>query len=227
MTCTEAMARLKMLGTAQNRKVYGRHGAIGPMFGVSYANLSKLQNRIKVDHGLALGLWATKNHDARVLATKIADPARLTVSQAEAWVKDCGDHVITAALAGLVARSPIAQKRMEKWTRSRDEWVSATGWSVLSYLAGEGSSLSSAYLAPLIGIIEKKIHAAPNRTRYSMNNALISIGALSPALQKKAMAAAGRIGKVKVDHGETGCKTPDAAGYILKTVAHRKKKASK
>ena len=30
-----------------------------------------------------------------------------------------------------------------------------------------------------------------------------------------------------VDHGETGCKTPDAASYIKKTVAHNKKKAMK
>jgi len=221
------MAELKRLGTAQNRKVYGRHGAAGPMFGVSYANLGKLQKKIKVDHDLAVKLWATGNHDARVLAVKIADPDRLTVREAEAWVKDCRDHVITAALAGFVSRSPVAQKRMEKWTRSRDEWVGATGWSVLSHLAGEGSVLSTDYLALFIDKIEAKISAAPNRTRYSMNNALISIGALSPVLQKKAMAAARRIGKVEVDHGETGCKTPDAVDYITRTVAHRKKKAGK
>ena len=39
-----------------------------------------------------------------------------------------------------------------------------------------------------------------------------------------ATAAAKRIGKVDVDHGETGCKTPDAAPYIAKAAAHRKKK---
>ena len=47
---------------------------------------------------------------------------------------------------------------------------------------------------------------------------------LRPKLQKKAIAAAKRIGKVEVDHGETGCKTPDAASYIAKTVEYRKKK---
>ena len=40
-------------------------------------------------------------------------------------------------------------------------------------------------------------------------------------------AAARRIGTVEVDHGETGCKTPDAEPYIKKTLAHRKKKAKK
>jgi len=38
------------------------------------------------------------------------------------------------------------------------------------------------------------------------------------------LAAAKRIGKVEVDHGETGCKTPDAAAYIRKVLDHRRKK---
>jgi len=37
------------------------------------------------------------------------------------------------------------------------------------------------------------------------------------------LAAAKRIGKVEVDHGETSCKTPDASTYIRKAVARRSK----
>jgi hypothetical protein len=60
-----------------------------------------------------------------------------------------------------------------------------------------------------------------------MNNALINIGVRNPKLEKIAIAAAGRIGTVEVDHGETSCKTPEAVSYIKKTVAHNKKKAAK
>ena len=55
-----------------------------------------------------------------------------------------------------------------------------------------------------------------------MNSALIGIR--NRALEQKALAAAKRIGQVEVDHGETGCKTPDAAAYIRKAVERRKKK---
>jgi hypothetical protein len=58
-----------------------------------------------------------------------------------------------------------------------------------------------------------------------MNSAVISIGARNAALEGKAIAAAKRIGKVEVDHGETGCKTPDAVEYILKMKAHRAAKS--
>ena len=57
-----------------------------------------------------------------------------------------------------------------------------------------------------------------------MNQALISIGLRSPSLRKAAVAAAGRIGKVEVDHGETSCQTPDAAAYIAKAAAHPRRR---
>ena len=81
----------------------------------------------------------------------------------------------------------------------------------------------------MLGTIEAKIHKAKNRTRYSMNSALIGIGAYNAKLRKRALQVAKNIGTVEVDHGETGCKTPDAAAYIAKTVAHHgaKKKATK
>ena len=49
-----------------------------------------------------------------------------------------------------------------------------------------------------------------------MNSVLIAIGARNAALEKKALAAAKKIGLVEIDHGKTGCRTPDAATYILK-----------
>jgi 3-methyladenine DNA glycosylase AlkD len=72
------LKQLEGHGTAQNRKVYARHGAREPMFGVSYANLESMVKQFRTDHEPALALWDTGNHDARVLATMIADPARWT-----------------------------------------------------------------------------------------------------------------------------------------------------
>jgi hypothetical protein len=69
-------------------------------------------------------------------------------------------------------------------------------------------------------LVESKIHTSKNWVKYAMNNALINIGVRNSVLEKKAIAAAKRIGVVEVDHGETGCKTPDAAAYIKKTAAH-------
>src|SRR6187200_2984176 len=72
MSLAEAMKTLEKAGSAQTRKTYARHGAQEPMFGVSFATMKTLVKRIGVDHTLALALWDTKNHDARMLAVKIA-----------------------------------------------------------------------------------------------------------------------------------------------------------
>src|SRR5690242_9767519 len=113
MDCDQVMKALEAMGTAQNRKVYARHGVGENMFGVSFANLEKLRKQIKVDHKLAAQLWATGNHDARVLATMIADPQALTDQQAEAWAKDLDNYGIAEMFARLIAKSPLALKKAE------------------------------------------------------------------------------------------------------------------
>jgi hypothetical protein len=54
-----------------------------------------------------------------------------------------------------------------------------------------------------------------------MNMALCAIGGYRPALRGRALEVARALGKVEVDHGETGCKTPDATSYIARMVAHQ------
>ena len=74
-TDTQVLQELEALGKEQTRKTYRRHGVGENQYGVSYADLGKLKKRLKTDHALALKLWASGNHDARILALMIADPA--------------------------------------------------------------------------------------------------------------------------------------------------------
>ena len=133
----------------------------------------------------------------------------------------------TAALSNLAAKSPVAFKHVEKWTKSKNEWVGGTGWHTLASLAREDEGVSDSVLDGYLKRIEAEIHGAKNYTRYAMNNALISIGIRNPKIRKKAVAAAKRIGKVEVDHGQTSCKTPDAVPYIANATAHQAKMAQK
>ena len=219
------MKELRAAGTAQNRKVYARHGVKEPMFGVSYAALGKLKKKIKTDQPLAEKLWATGNHDARALATMIAEPDKMSARTLDAWAKDAGNRGLAAAVSNVAAEAPSGKTRMEKWVISKAEMVACAGWHTLASIAREENGLPDSYFAKYLKTIESKIHKSDNWVKYAMNNALINIGVRNPALEKKAIAAAKRIGKVEVDHGVTGCKTPDAAAYIKKTVAYNKKKA--
>jgi 3-methyladenine DNA glycosylase AlkD len=227
MNCKSLLNELESLGSEQTRKTYGRHGVKGRMFGVSYKDFGLLKKRIKTDHALAEQLWATAIHDARILATMIADPARMDSATVDRWAEGLQDHIETDALARLVSQSPVGRKKGEKWRRSKQELLSSAGWSIAGHLAWNVPEIDDAYFAELVPQIEQGLEPAPNRTRYSMNNALIAIGVRSEPLRKLAVAAARRIGPVEVDHGDTCCETPDAEAYIAKTLAHRKQQAQK
>ena len=99
------------------------------------------------------------------------------------------------------------------------------GWDLLCVLAATDTAHDDAYYRERLAEIERRIQGSPNRVRYEMNNAVIAIGGRNPALAAAATAAAGRIGRVEVDHGETGCKTPEAAAYIERIWARKRRAA--
>lgn len=224
----DMVKRLRAAGTAQNRKVYARHGVETPMFGVSYGALGKLEREIKKScsdaerHEAAVRLWESGNHDARVLATRLADPEALRSRELDRWVGGTSNYIEASALAALVSRSGLALSKSKKWSASPREFVGQAGWNVLTDLLVAEAELDDAYLADRLAVIEAEVHCARNRVRYAMNNTLIQLGLRSPDWRKRCLAAAKRIGVVEVDHGETGCKTPDAAESIRKAVRHRK-----
>lgn len=221
LSLTEAMAALEAAGSAQTRKTYARHGAQEPMFGVSFATLKALVKRIGMDHELACKLWETGNYDARNLAMKIADPQRMSAKDLDDWAQ-VGAHtrMCGAYVPMLAAEGPLARAKLEEWMESENQALGGAAWVLLSQLLSRDESLGDEEALSWLDKIEKTIHSAPNLQRDAMNSALIHIGCRSAGLRKSALAAARRIGKVEVDHGDTACKTPDAGQSIEKAWEH-------
>ena len=226
MNATAVLRELEALGNEQTRKTYRRHGVKSEQYGVLYAPLGKLAKRLKTDQTLARALWASGNHDARILATMIADPRATTGTDLDLWIRGVDNYVLADALAGLACRTPVARKKMEKWTRSTNEWIGRIGWGILARLAMSDNTLTDGDFDRYLEEIERRIHGSKNRIRDAMNMAVIAIGLQNAAFEKKALLVATRIGKVEVDHGETGCKTPDAVDYIRKAKARPASKRS-
>jgi len=208
MTAKDVLASLRALGKPSTAAIYKRHGAGDNVFGTLTSEIDKLRKKIKTDHALALELWASGNEEARVLACQIADPAKADV---KAWAA-CS-RFVSGYLAALAAKRKDVDALLEAWAASKDERSRAMGYTTLAARLKNGDALDA---GPWIARIEKDIHASPNLARHAMNNALIAIGVFLPSLRAKAVAAAKRIGKVEVDHGETACETPDAVAYIAR-----------
>lgn len=207
---------LKKAGTAQNRKVYPRHGVTSPLYGVSFGDYRKIAKQVGTDHDAATALWATGNHDARMLAAMVADPNRIGRSELDAWIRDTDNYVLADAVADLAAKSPHRDSRADKWVRSRAEFTAHAGWALVGNQAMNETERPDAYFVERLGEIEAGMATAPNRTRHAMHMTLIAIGGRSKGLRRRAAAASKRLGTPEVDHGQTSCKTPDAIPYLDK-----------
>jgi len=88
MQCDDILRKLKSLSNPKAVEGMARYG-INPenTYGVSIPNLRRLAKEIGVDRDLALELWASAVHEARILASMIDDPKVVTEEQMESWVK--------------------------------------------------------------------------------------------------------------------------------------------
>lgn len=217
MSVKEAMAALEKVGSAQARKTYARHGAAEPMFGVSFGDLKKLLNRIKIDQELAEALWETGNFDARNLAAKVCDPANFPPKVLDAWAATPIAWLWGGYVGQIAAEGSHGKAKAEKWLRAKDDSTRSAGWCTVGAMAMIDESAEDSWFADRLAQIEQCMPAASNRHRYVMNNALIAIGCRNASLRKAAVAAAKRLGKIQIDHGDTDCKTPDAVERLEKS----------
>jgi 3-methyladenine DNA glycosylase AlkD len=160
-----------------------------------------------------------------MLACMIADPKTVTIAELDAWTETIGYYALADVFVQQVAgKSPHRDELMARWIESPREYVAQAGWDLLGQIAMNDKTKPESYFVPYLERIEREIHTERNRVRYAMNNALIAIGIRSDKLRATATATARRVGKVVVDHGETGCKTPNAEAYIAKAAEHKSRK---
>lgn len=225
MTAVKTLAELKKFGSEGTRKIYVRHGASKPLFGVKFGDLNKLKRKIGVDHKLAKQLWDSGNCDAQTLALMVADPQAMKSSEIDAWLKPVKYDLLLGMIAELTAKTSFAPAKWTKWSKSKSEASLVAAYNLIaSWLKESEDEVPDEVIEDALQRIENGIHNAPNLARHAMNNALIAVGVFREDYRGQAIEVAGAIGTVEVDHGETSCKTPDAAAYINKAVAHSRKR---
>jgi len=215
------MTELEKLGSPGTKKVLLQHGVREPFFGVKIGDMKPIQKKIRVDYQLAKDLYATGNADAQYLAGLIADDARMTKADLQTWVKQALSNTINEyAVPWVAAGNPQGYELAKEWIDSPQEHISTAGWSTLANLVAlqPNEKLDLPGLKTLLARVVKTIHSAPNRTRYTMNNFVICLGAYVQPLSAEAIAAAKKIGPVTIDMGNTSCQVPLAIEYMQKAI---------
>ena len=220
MNLAHVMAELAAKGSESTKRLWIKHGAKEPFFGVKIGDLKPIHKKLKGEQALALQLYATGNGDAQYLAGMIVDGTRMTRAQLQQWADTAAWDMISGTIVPCVASEHSEGFALAlKWIDSKKEGVARAGWNTLGALAATvpDERLPVKELAALLDRVVRTLKAAPDGVRYAMNAFVIACGTYVAALGPPAIATARKLGKVEVDPGETACKLPDAEGYILKS----------
>jgi 3-methyladenine DNA glycosylase AlkD len=101
-------------------------------FGVLVANMKVLAKDLGRDHELAAALWDSGWYEARMVASLVDEPARVTAVQMDRWCRDFDNWAIcdTACFA-LFDRTPHAWRKVAQWSRRRDEFGKRAAFALL------------------------------------------------------------------------------------------------
>lgn len=222
MTKEEVLIYLKEHGTTQNQKIYKNHGATHDVFGVSFYDLKQLKKQVKKKHALAMELWNVKNEDVRIFASMIMDSKQLSKNEIQEMILEINYYVLLDSFVkDVVYQTNYKTELMEEWIQSDLEYVGRAGYLLVA-LHALNHELTEEKMKFLVYSIKKDIHNSKNRKQQEMLNALIAIGMQSDELKELVYLVVDEIGEIKIDHGDTACKTPDVKAYIEKANRRRK-----
>jgi 3-methyladenine DNA glycosylase AlkD len=183
---------LERRGTKANRDGMARYGLVAAkVFGVSVGNVQALAKQIGRDHDLALALWDTEWYEARLLTAFVDDPARVTSSQMDRWARDFenwGD--CDTVCMHLFDKTPYAWKKVELWSKRKDEFVKRAAFALLASLALHDRDAKDATFLKGLKTIRAGANDERNFVKKGVNWALRSIGHRNSALHAAAIAEA-------------------------------------
>ncbi len=221
MELSQVLDELSALGTERNKKIYISHGAKEPLFGVATGAMKSISKKIKKNQPLAEELYRTGNYDAMYLAGMIADPKLMTKDDFESWINDAYFYMISDYIVAVtLAETDFAQEVADKWIKSKEELKMSAGYNCYSWLLGNrpDSYFDKEKINKMLNQVKETIHNEPDRTKYSMNNFISTVGISYIPLHNEAIKAAKEIGEVKIMVGKTKCSVPIAEEYIQKAI---------
>ena len=156
--------------------------------------VAQLGRRNPSRHALALELWETGIHDARLLAGMVDLSGMVTVEQMEAWVLDLDSWDVCDQLCNnLLVDTPHAWDKALEWSGREEEFVKRAGFALMASLAVGDKTAPGERFLPLLAAIEREAGDERNYVKKAVNWALRQIGKRNLALHGQATATAQRI----------------------------------
>ncbi|MDD5337049.1 MAG: DNA alkylation repair protein [Candidatus ainarchaeum sp.] len=198
MEYEKVLKELKKRANPKNVEGMARFG-INPKntLGISVPELRALAKRIGKNHGLALKLWNSGIHEARMLAAFIDDPLLVDGKQMDAWIKDFDSwDVCDQACCDLFDQIPLAYGKAVKWTGRKGEFEKRAGFALMAGLAWHDKDAEDEKFVQFFPFIRREASDERNFVKKAVNWALRNIGKRNKKLNRLAIETAKEIEKM-------------------------------
>jgi 3-methyladenine DNA glycosylase AlkD len=163
-------------------------------FGVSVGTLRKEAKRIGRNHSLADGLWKTGHYEARMLATMIDEPEKVTPAQMDRWCRDFDNWaIVDTACFALFDKTADAWKMVERWAKLKGEFQKRAAFALIWGLTVHDKRSGDEPFLNGLKLMEGAATDERNFVRKAVNMALRATGKRNAALHAAAVATAQRL----------------------------------
>ncbi len=190
-----ALAWLRRHSSKRNREGTARFAIPSEhALGVSVSDIRTLGKKIGRNHALAAALWKTGVYEARMLASFVDDPARVTSAQMDRWCREFDNWAICDTLCfALFDRTPSAWEKIAQWRKLPGEFQKRAAFALLWALTVHDKQAENALFEQGLGFIEEAATDSRNFVRKAVNMALRATGKRNLALNKAALKVARRL----------------------------------
>jgi 3-methyladenine DNA glycosylase AlkD len=146
------------------------------------------------DQSLAERLWETGLGSARVLATQVAEPAKITRATMDRWIGDVNSWgLCDACCYDLFDRTPYAWQKIRTWAKDDREFVRRGAFATIAAIARHDKAALDQIFLDALPLIEKYAFDNRNFVRKGVNWALRNIGKRNATLRLAALDCAERV----------------------------------
>ena len=167
------------------------------VYGIPIPEVRKIAKQTGKNHELALELFDSGIHEARILASLVAESEKLTEGQIEKWIKtfDSWD-VVDQICMNLFDKSKIAVKKIPEFAKREAEFEKRVAFSLMAVLASHDKKMADKDFIKFFPLIKKASTDERNFVRKAVNWALRGIGKRNKELNKEAIKLAKEIKKI-------------------------------
>lgn len=189
------LEELRGMANPENVKGMARFGISSEnTLGISMPVIRLMAKEYRKNHELAIDLWDSGIHEARILAALIDDPKKVTEAQMEKWVKQFDSwDVCDQCCMNLFDKTPFAVKKIFEWSERDEEFVKRAAFAMIATIAVHNKKMDDEELIEFLPLIKEKSTDGRNFVKKAVNWALRQIGKRNMYLNGKALDTAQEI----------------------------------